>query len=68
MGDVEILTFVSSINFWLSDECRRVDFVAAKEHIGRVRDSSSYITRYTTWTSTIVALRRRASTTTSEEV
>ena len=22
MGDIEILTFVSSINFWFSDECR----------------------------------------------
>ena len=68
MGDVDILTFVSTIHFWLADEGRRVDFVAAKEHVGRVRNSSPNITLYSATAATIVALRQLASTTASEEI
>ena len=68
MGDVSILTFVSSINFWLAYERRWVDFVAAKEHVGRVRYSSSNITINAARTSTVVSFIQTSTASSSEEV
>lgn len=39
-----LVTFVSSINFWLADKCRRVYLVAAKEHITWVSIAAAYVT------------------------
>lgn len=65
MGD-DKLTFVATIHFGFADEGRRVDFVAAKEHIGRICDPTTNISSHLITTTTIVALVQGASASSKE--
>lgn len=61
-----MLTFVSSIDFWLANECGRINLVASQENVSRVCNTATHIASNIVVATTIMTILTISVTTTEK--